>query len=430
MSFQPRYLPPTNTKKRKQQLVVLVAFLLVIASGLFVFLNQRAPQEVIKSQLPTICHFDTQQTQESLASKDSKQLEIVRDYLYYGETLTLYNQPYQLGQRDPFMGKQINLENLCDNTIVSFLFTNTIDGNIPVEELDVGFYAVSVERDLEYYYLSSNEVIEDVFYTISRDSKSKKIEIIADENYFVDEANELKLFNNHRVFIKVSEVDSPSEIIDIVIDPAHNDQDFGPIDSGYQDDGFNESQWTYELSQAVSKRLEDYGLRVSLTRKANELMDTYGNPGRVYHAFETQAKLMIEIDGSTEADEGFSILGSSYALLSLPEFIVEEVIDKTNLPIEQTNSRIGAFYNPVIEDLDYHNLIRESGGYSLGATQYSEISSRLNQFAKDNRHGTQTIAINLGNITNESYRNQISQEYNEIVEAITQGIVKYLNINR
>ena len=54
----------------------------------------------------------------------------------------------------------------------------------------------------------------------------------------------------------------------------------------------------------------------------------------------------------------------------------------------------------------------------MGATQYSEISERLNQFAKENRHGTQTLSIQF----------QDFESVDAMVEAIVTGLIDYINI--
>ena len=405
MKSRPTYIPPVKDKKRKQRSFVLAVFLLVVGLLVYSFYRDSQQKEELVSDLPTICGFDTQQTRKRLKEIETTTTSELGDYFYYGETLTLLKNSYVLGERDEYMGRQIRLINLCDNQVVSFLLSSYLDGNIPVEELPEGFYLASVEIDLRDYYLTSEETINDIFYTINRNQQQKKIEIMADEDYFVDTSVDEKLFNQNLVFIKVSDEQAPATVLDIMIDPAHNDQDFGPLDRGLVDGDFIEADALVDMAQQVKEKLEAYGLKVGITRNQEIILNTYGTPGRVYSAYESQSKIMIELDMVANT-QGVDVIGSSYALLSLPEMISTKITDGS----ASFNSRLGT--------LDYHNLIRESGGYALGATQYSEISERLNQFAKDNRHGTQTLSIQF----------QDFESVDTLVEAIVTGLVDYINI--
>lgn len=405
MKSRPTYLPPVKDKKRKQRSFVLAVFLLVLGLIVYSFYRDSQKKEELVSDLPTICGFDTQQTSKRLKEVNTSSTSEMGDYFYYGETLTLLKNTYVLGERDEYMGRQIRLTNLCDNQVVSFLLSGSLDGNIPVEELPAGFYLASVEIDLTDFYLTSEEPINDTFYTINRNQQQKKIEIMADEDYFVDTSVDEKLFNQNLVFIKVSDEQAPATVLDIMIDPAHNDQDFGPLDQGIIDGDFIEADALYDMAEQVQEKLEAYGLKVGITRNQGIILNTYGTPGRVYSAYESQSKIMIELDMVADT-QGVDVIGSSYALLSLPEMIATKITDGS----ASLNSRLGT--------LDYHNLIRESGGYALGATQYSEISERLNQFAKENRHGTQTLSIQF----------QDFESVDAMVEAIVTGLIDYINI--
>ena len=353
MKSRPTYLPPVKDKKRKQRSFVLAVFLLVLGLIVYSFYRDSQKKEELVSDLPTICGFDTQQTSKRLKEVNTSSTSEMGDYFYYGETLTLLKNTYVLGERDEYMGRQIRLTNLCDNQVVSFLLSGSLDGNIPVEELPAGFYLASVEIDLTDFYLTSEEPINDTFYTINRNQQQKKIEIMADEDYFVDTSMDEKLFNQNLVFIKVSDEQAPATVLDIMIDPAHNDQDFGPLDQGIIDGDFIEADALYDMAEQVQEKLEAYGLKVGITRNQGIILNTYGTPGRVYSAYESQSKIMIELDMVADT-QGVDVIGSSYALLSLPEMIATKITDGS----ASLNSRLGT--------LDYHNLIRESGGLCFG----------------------------------------------------------------
>lgn len=423
---RPTYVPPERNSKRKRGILLLVVFFIVLASVLIYFLRPEddEPPELV-SNLPTICDYNTNQTKEKLNEINLMETQRFSDYFYYGETLSLFESDYEMGERDELMGSLLRLYNLCDDHVYSFLMTDTIDGNIPIEELTEGFYVASIEGGLNHPVLVSDEVLHDTFYTIRRDSTQNRVKLIADEDYFVDTNFDEKLFYENVLFIEVTTT-SVDEIVDVVLDPAHMDQDFGPLDRGYVEGDYESAEKLYDLSLLIKEQLEAKGLKVALTRERDEIMNTYGQPSRLYKAYETQAKIMVEINMEPNSD-GLSVTGSSYALLSLAESVAQE-LKNTSLPIFEYGNYSGAFYNRRLENLDYHNLIRESGGYSLGATKYSEISERLNQFAKDNRHGTQTIAIDYGDVSNPEFRNLLNEEFEQIAQATANGILSYLGL--
>lgn len=405
MTVNPTYLPPVKNKKRKPIIISLVVFLLLFGSLLVFYWKQQSQDNPLVSDLPTICEYSADETKNILNKIETTPEQMMSDYFYYGETLLLLENKYELGERDPFLGRQVHLENLCNEQVVSFLLTNHLDGNIPVEELEEGFYLASIELDLENHVLVSDEILDDTFYTMNRDGVQKRINIIADENYFVDNNLKEKIFNQHYVFIEVIEEKAPEIVYDIMIDPAHNDQDFGPLDQGLIEDDFVEADALYELAKKMKIEFESYGLKVGISREKQEILNTYGQPSRVYSAYETSAKIMIELDMIKSLDV-VTVVGSSYGLLSLPEMVAQEIPDG----VGTVDRRLGL--------LDYHNLIRETGGYALGATRYSEISERLNQFAKENRHGTQTISIQFPTM----------EKGEQLIESSVQGIINYINI--
>lgn len=427
MYKSPQYLAPQPKSKRKQLSIVLAVFLTIGLIVFVIFYQHFYNQEQLVSDLPTICGYNTDKTKEILKEINLDKTDTVSDYFYYGETLSVFDNQYVLGTRDPFMGQQIRLENLCDSTIVSFLLTPNLDSNIPVEELDEGFYVMSLEQGLETSVLIGEQPVLDTLYTVSRNGQNKKVEIIADDEYFVDTVFDEKVFDQPVVFIQVSHVTAPENIVDIVLDPAHMDQDFGTLDEGVITETFNEPERLYDLTLAIKEKLEEAGLRVEVTRERNEVLNDYGNPGRVYRAFDHHAKLMVSLD-MVPSSPGFHVQSTSYGTLAFGEMVAASLISETSLDVYRLSSYRGAFYSSRIEGLDRQNLVRESGGYALGAATYSQISSRLNQFAKEERHGIMTLAIDYGDVRDELFLEKFNEEFENIANATAEGILNYLNI--
>lgn len=77
------------------------------------------------------------------------------------------------------------------------------DGQIPLEDLDEGFYQVFILQDLKEKQLVSDKKLRDTFYTVTRENTNKKIELIADQNLF-DNPEEEPFLQKNYVFVQVS----------------------------------------------------------------------------------------------------------------------------------------------------------------------------------------------------------------------------------
>ena len=115
---------------------------------------------------------------------DEAQLLSLGDYLYYGETLNLYHETYNRNGQDLFAGKTVILRNVCSGLDFVYMMEKNADGQIPLEDLDEGFYQVFIMQDLKEKQLVSHEKLHDTFYTVTRENTNKKIELIADQNLF------------------------------------------------------------------------------------------------------------------------------------------------------------------------------------------------------------------------------------------------------
>ena len=86
-----------------------------------------------------------------------------------------------MGQ-DLFAGKTVILRNVCSGLDFVYMMEKNADGQIPLEDLDEGFYQVFIMQDLKEKQLISAEKLHDTFYTVTRTTTNKKIELIADCN--------------------------------------------------------------------------------------------------------------------------------------------------------------------------------------------------------------------------------------------------------
>lgn len=437
VSITPQYLPPQlNNKKHKQKKILLVVFLLVIAIliGVFIVLSNK-PEEIPEELFPTyqICDFDPKEQDKYFKERDDLGIKAFKDYLFYGESFSVYENEYNRDEQDPFVGQTLQFRNVCTNTIHSFLMVDNLDKNVPIYELPVGFYEVVVQSNLDGFRLVYPTTIDEHFTTVTRNNKRLDIHLMADRMLFTDVYSQEPLLSDNELYVEVSETTIDKKIIDVVLDPAYNHADFGPINMGLQYDGFNEADETYRIALDVKEKLEAQGLIVELTRPNKDLtVNTYGDKGRVHTAITNQAKIMVELYFEQVEDrnlKGTSVYGSNYASLNFQEVLIQE-FERLGLPIFiGSRNQYGAFYNPYLRDMDQSNLIRESGGLALGAGEFSDRSSRLNTFAIGNRFGVHTVALNLLIGTNHNFLSDYKTNYDLMVEATAQGIMNYLRLN-
>lgn len=439
VSISPQYLPPKeNNKKRKQKWILLAVFLFILITSLTVFFlffgnkNDKNKEPIYSTY--QICGLEPKHQQALFEEREELETIGFEDYLFYGESFSVFKNKYELGQVDEFVGKTIQFRDVCTGTIHSFLVNHNLDTNVPLEDIPVGFYEVVIQQNLDAYRLIHPTEINETFYTITRDNKRHELHFIADRMLFTDIYTQDLLLSGNELFVEVKETDVDPNIVDVVLDPAYNSQDFGPVNKGLELDGFTEADETYRFALDVQKKLEEHGLTVKLTRPNDELVvNTYGDTGRVFAALDSKAKVMVELYFETVEDrnlEGTSVYGTYYASLNFQEQIIKQ-FEKQGLPIFiGSRNQYGAFHNLLTDGLDSNNLIRESGGYALSAGEFSEISARLNEFAIGNRFGVHTVSLNLLMSSNYDFLSTYQQNYDKMVEATTQGILSYLGIKQ
>ena len=73
--------------------------------------------------------------------KQQEEIIELEDYLFYGESLALYMDPYD-GEGDPIVGKTLELVNICSGTQYSFTVGDAADRQIYLPDLEEGTYEI------------------------------------------------------------------------------------------------------------------------------------------------------------------------------------------------------------------------------------------------------------------------------------------------
>lgn len=437
MSYRPQVVK--RGSRRLPWPWIALSGILLLGIG-WLFIQTFLPQNSALEEAPfTLCGKDVSKTQQILSElQTGKSLEM-QDYLMYGETLNLYHQTYALGQVDPFIGKTLVLRNLCDGYEWVYMLEKSIDGQIPVERLPNGFYEIFIVDDLERKRLFSNTEIEDAFYTLRRQDTAKKVELIANQGLGVKKG-ESPILDQAYVFLSITDAEESSmePIYDVVIDPAHSTHLNKGIERGRSAFSMIESNETLRMAQLLKTELESYGLKVLLTRDdTEEVVDLYGEEGRLYKAYQSQAKYYIELNMNFSLNpeiRGSRVIYSSYAsnkfatsvfkaFLKDPQLVPYGYASRTNVAGVSAASRY--------QHWDAIPVIRETGGRILSAGTISELAiSQNSTFNQNERFGMQAISLDMIFLSNETDASLYSSNMKEWAKNIALGMTKYLGVEQ
>lgn len=433
------YVPKKAAVRWKICLLIFVSCCLIAYGGQWL-LSQRE-----KKQINTygVCGLNNAQTRKLFpaSSQDELVLEF-QDYLYYGETLNLYHSPYQKNSQDLFVGKTVILKNLCTGLDFVYMIEKNVDGQIPVEDLDPGFYQVYVMEELKEKKVVSTQKVQDTFYTVTRNGTNHKVELIANQNLF-DETQEEEVFlDKNYLFVQISEEKQPEDWVDVMIDPGGLHQDNGYTDHGAHGNDLVTDVETHKMALLLKEQLEKLGLKVAITRDVDEVVNTYGQDGRLARGYQKHARYYLELQlrsATNPSLRGTEVLYSSFSSNRFASSVFKSLIEQAGL-VSSGNSKSttipGVVPGGTIKGEDGNlydglKILRETGGRLLGAGSFSEASRQANSsFASENRYGMQAITIQYGYLSNQQDVQVWNENTQKIAEATAEGFVKYLRIKK
>ncbi|PKM63673.1 MAG: hypothetical protein CVU96_06690 [Firmicutes bacterium HGW-Firmicutes-20] len=432
-------LQPKAVSRRRRKLkwkyiipVILLAMLLVYVTGYLLW-----PNGAEKPEVKTICEYSAQQSREKVSPVYSPVTEL-NDYFVYGETLNIFNASYVLGKKDLFIGKTVILINLCSGAERVYMLDSAVDGQIPMEDLEEGFYEVFVMINLQRHRVVSNEIFRDSFTTIRRNGSFNFVDLIADRFLLENNAEGEPTMDKNYLFIHVHKaLEDDEDIYDIVIDPGHLNQDLGYTDFGYRVNDVIEANEMLRMSLLLKAEFEQYGLKVLLTREGDEIVNTYNIDGRLHRAYLSNAKYYIEVQAvgaGNNSVTGMQVVYSSFASPRLPSAVFRHLIDNTDLKstgIRGTGSIPGVVPSGRSDGFDGRMVIRESGGIALSAGNYSQKARDENySFAGESRLGMHTVTIEYMYITHAPSVVQWNSQIQNFARVTAEGYANYLNLQR
>ena len=432
MEYQPRMVP--RGKKRLKWRVLIPSFILFILLGYILF-NALFPKQlnVMETGL-TICDYSYTQTQTTLHAKQYTDVLEVRDHLYYGETLNLFNSTYDHTTADYFIGKTMRLRNVCDDNEWVYMLGRNADEQIPLENLPNGFYEIFIVDNLVEKRLVSENELYDYFYTVRRNGSSKRIDLIGDQDLVQGREENSSILNDHYLFIQVTDADpiETEAIYDVFIDPAHNTTRWNVTDRGRTVDDLVEADVLFRIAEALKTKLESEGLKVMLSRASMDAtINQYGVDGRLYKAYQSKAKHFLELNlnFTTNKDiRGSRVIYSSYSSNRFATAIFKSFMNTPGLvPYgRKTTSNIaGVVAANRYQGLDAYPSIREAGGRILVAGTISDLAIEQNSsFNKEERKGMQSLSLELFFISNSLDTAVYRTQFDAMVDNISEGYLR------
>lgn len=437
MVYQPRVVP--RSRRRLKWRVIIPSFILVLLVGYILF-NLLFPKDLlIDTPSLVVCDYSYTKTQSVLNELQYEEKIELKDYLFYGETLNIFNATYDINQADYFIGKTIKLRNICDSSEWVYMLGKNVDEQIPLENLPDGFYEIFVVDSLKEKRLVTSGELYDEFYTVRRNGLSKKIDLVADKDLLKEKDDSLPIMEDNYFFLNIStqsdEQDNP-EIYDVYLDAAHNTISYNYVDKGRTVNNLVEADELYKVAVAVKGKLEAKGLHVLLSRENEDtVINQYGIEGRLNRAYKAQVKHYIELNlnfTTNEDTRGSRVIYSSYSSNRFATALFKSYISTPGLvPYgRQTSTNIaGVLSSSRTNNLDSYPVIREAGGRILSAGTISELAIEQNSdFNSNERKGIQSVSLELFFISNPLDVNVYQSDFDTIVNNIANGYLKYLGM--
>ncbi len=425
-----------NRRKRKRRirwrvLGPLLVLLALIGYILYILINPRIVPVV--QPKTAVCDYNLTQAQNTLKTLTYTETLTIDEHLYYGETLNLYEDPFVLGTTDPLVGKTLILRNVCSGEELIFLLESYIDRQIPLDTLPEGFYELFVLENLTKKRLVAPTTLYDEFFTLRRhNGQGMDIDLMADPDLIESPYENRPIFDQPYLFLRVMKADVPALIYDVVIDPSQNQRS---DDEGYVKGDFNEALALHASAELLKEKLEAYGLRVLILRDADEILNRYGQGGRMDVAYTTRAKYYIALDlnvSTSLVDKGARVIYSYYTTNRFATAVLDGALltdDLTIYGIGSPGNKPGVVRGKVIDFFDVNGDVRESGGKILGAGQYSDDAKLNEGFAAQNRFGLQAVLLDLGFITNPADYAIYTTQQDLLMENIAKGFADYLQLS-
>lgn len=414
---------PYKVKIRKR-IIILIVSLVILGVTIVYIVNPK--EDVIPVSYP-VCDYNQDKIIEEFKNYKFDDKLAIEDYFYYGETLSLFENKYDISQRDELLGKTIVLENICTKQEYFYLIDQDVDGQIPVSQLPPGMYEVFINDNFLKKRVVAKEKIFDSINLTRNKTVSNNVELVGTRNIF-DDKNHMDYLNDDYLFLSVKENKKDVADYDIVIDPQQGNNPSGWFDNmGVEVDGLIEADENYDMAILIKNELEKSGLKVLITRDSKDhIINMYGDQGRLHKAYNSKAKYYIEIGWANTEMGGLKVYNSAFSSAQFAGNIANYLLLETNL--ETLNSE-GVFQHRLYNGLDGSMTIREIGGKALAAATVSETAVEQNSsFAFNNPHGQEALYIEYISYKNQAEVSAWKDNKQTWAAETANAIIAYLDI--
>ena len=375
----------------------------------------------------------------------------IDDITIYGTHLNMHGNLIEDNNLDLVLYNGNFIKFDINNTGDGFNLSNYINEGIDLEKLPIGKYVMLLRstiidennKELFKYYALNNttEYKKMTYYTFS--NVGNKIIIGNDADY-----NSL-MFNVTK--------NSNDNIYDVVIDPGH-----GGMDSGANKNGIKEADYTMKIATNLKEQLEQYGVKVKLTRVDGELsldetLPDYGLHGRAVINHEVNAKYLFSIhlnSNSSSNVNGLEVYTAGGINYDFAKRLADNIVNNANTSYStnKINKVYDGVYTRMFTDNDitvskkdaldrgrtpyditvksnYYYMIRETGGIMTGAyvDNRNEPKVMANPYY-DSNIGSESYLLELAYLTNKDDFNNIDKNMSQYTKAIADSFKKiYIN---
>lgn len=333
MSNNLNYVPSPKTKHKEYKKILFLMLFIILVIVIYIIFYQQRDNINYVDYLSKYCDINNKGYAEGKE-------EIIKDYGFYGESLTLFSKAYSLNYKDNFFGKVILVRNICNGQVNNFFIGKELDANIKLATLSKGLYEFLLVDGLE-----NKPIIFDSDLDI-------KLELVHNNN-------QIRLVNTY-----IYPNDTSSKRLLLIIEDSENNEKsimINPISD-------NPSENEIKIVNALKQNLESKNFKVVDSFVNGKYLDYHGEKGVLDLAKKLGVKYLINVKESKD----LLLANSNYSII-------------TSLGKERVYHRILDKY------YDYNDLIRESGGYLLGSGIVKPQLVELNRWNKDNRRGINTL---------------------------------------
>lgn len=421
-----------NRKKLSTKIIGIVTIAVAVVC---VFLYASRPTEIDKLSESYLDHVDV----EKLQKKVEKSFEgnyLIKDYLVYGETLSLYKSEYGSVETDKMQGNNIVLRNVMNDAITSFTFNGSIDSGIDLGSLKEGIYELYTYNHFEKERIYFKDAFKaKTITTMRRDEKVNDVTFVADKNALKNQ--DIKFKKNY-AFIIVTKHIPKSNVYDVVIDPCGNAMNYvsNTVDYGASTSILDEPSSSLEFAKRVKKELEKKELKVKVLRKEGETPGYYGADGRPARGYKVKAKLYLALGASYDENVNAPyMLTSPYTDGGLANtvsyFMSQNGISlyaaRTNTTQENgvLNDSFLLDDNGNAQKYEFYPQLRETGGRATHAGLYG--GDLTNSSYKDS-YGMYGLYFVYASAMNSQSVDYFNENVDAITKILVKSIVRYFEI--